>query len=260
MESIKPILIASAVRRSGTTLVQRLLCSAPNTLIYGESCAQELEFMLQFYQSKKLTLLPQKQWHDEMIQKVISGEVNDWIANLMPPVDDYLAALAKNYFGILGYYRAYAIQKNRPVWGLKMAEWSAQQLQQIEQFFPGVKLVFIHRKLEGCVRSAVRINLLQNEMELEQFCQKWQQTLQMVQSNFPKEKLLFVDYQELLDRPEEVISQLENFTGAKGIKLAVMEKKINTYSNDQRQTAGREGYLEPAELGDVAMEIIGKYK
>lgn len=259
MESLNPILLASPVRRSGTTLLQRLLCSAPNTLIYGETCAKELEFMLHFYQTKQLTLMPQKALQDDLIEQVLDGKVNDWIANLMPPTAEHLAAIAKSYFGILAYYRDFAAEQKRPVWGLKMAEWSSSQLQQIERFFPAVKVVYIQRNLADCARSVVRINLVQNETELEQFCQGWQHNIQQLRSNFPKEKLLWVDYQQLLEEPEKVISELEAFTGAKGIDRSVMEKKINTFSNDQRQAEGSEGYLEPAALGDSALAIIQKY-
>lgn len=38
------IIITLPTIRSGTTLPQRLLCSATNALIYGATCAQDLEF------------------------------------------------------------------------------------------------------------------------------------------------------------------------------------------------------------------------
>jgi len=215
--------------------------------------------MLHFYQTKQLNLMPQKVVQDELMEQVLEGKVNDWIANLMPPTADHLAAIAKSYFGILTYYRDFAHEKKRPIWGLKMAEWSTQQLRQIERFFPEIKVVYIQRNLADCARSVVRINLVRNENELEQFCQTWQHNIQQLQSDFPKEKLLFIDYQELLENPNKVIGELEDFTGAKGIDRSVLEKKINTFSHDQRQTEGAEGYLEPAVLGDSALAIIKKY-
>ena len=40
-----PVIIASLVPRAGTTLVQRLLCSAPDALIYGDTVGQQVEFL-----------------------------------------------------------------------------------------------------------------------------------------------------------------------------------------------------------------------
>ena len=52
ISDLDPLVITSPVIRSGTTLLQRLLCSSPSALIYGELCAQDLEFFLNLYTFK----------------------------------------------------------------------------------------------------------------------------------------------------------------------------------------------------------------
>lgn len=42
LTQLQPLLIASPVRRSGITLLQRLLCPAPNSFVFGEGCANGL--------------------------------------------------------------------------------------------------------------------------------------------------------------------------------------------------------------------------
>lgn len=48
-----PILVVSPALRAGTTLLQRLLCSAPNTLIQGDLVGQEMEFFAKYDTPKK---------------------------------------------------------------------------------------------------------------------------------------------------------------------------------------------------------------
>ena len=43
---LDPMIITAPTIRSGTTLVQRLLCSSTRGLIFGEPIAQDLEFFV----------------------------------------------------------------------------------------------------------------------------------------------------------------------------------------------------------------------
>lgn len=255
-----PLLLASAVRRSGTTLVQRLLCSAPNTLIYGESCAYEISFFLQVYQTKQFNFGPNKIQRDELLQKVLQGDVNDWITDLMPPVDDYIEGLKKNLFGIVDYLASYALKENRPVWGVKMAEWQSNQIIQIERSFPDTKLIYIDRDLEESARSAHQLGLIRNDQELQHFCHTYQQNTQTIKSSFPSDKVLFIDYQQLLHYPAPILQQLETFTGAKGIQEEVLQKKINTFKFDTRQDKNGEGYISAKALSEEQKMIIQQFK
>ena len=133
------------------------------------------------------------------------------------------------------------------------------QLVQVQGFFPETKLIYIHRDLASCVRSALGISLMQNETEVEQFCQTWQYNFQVVTQHFPKSHLLLIDYGDLIGDPERVIRQLEEFTGAKDIQASVLQKKVNTYRFDSRLESGSEAYLQPVALSPAYQQIVEKY-
>lgn len=259
MKQLHPILIASPVRRSGTTLLQRLLCSAPNALIYGENCANEIQIFTNIYLSKQLFFQTNKPVRDEMLQRVLDGDVNDWIADLMPEMDPYLDAVKASCFSIFHHYQEFAANKGRPIWGMKMAEWHPSSIQQIQQLLPESRFVYIHRKLEECVRSAKRVNMVQSLPEIQQFCQTYRQYLDYVDQQYPLPKLL-IDYAQLLANPEEVIAELEAFTGAQNIRPEVLKARINTFISDTQRDPSGKGYMPPVELTEEEKAIVDQFE
>lgn len=259
MPELHPILISSPVRRSGTTLLQRLLCSAPNTLIYGENCANEFQIFGNLYLSKQLFFQINNEARDRMLQRVLDGEVNDWIADLMPQIDGYKAALLKASFSLFEYYQQFAESNGRPIWGMKMAEWHPASLQQAQNMFPDSRFVYIHRNLQECLRSAKRVNMVRSLGEVQQFCQIYQQNLNFVKMQYQHPKLM-IDYARLLAEPKEVIAELEAFTGAKGIQTSVLDQRINTFKSDVQRDPSGNGYLEPIELTEEELQIVQRWE
>ncbi len=193
MSTFNPVFIASPIRRSGTTLLQRLFCSAPNTLIYGENCANENQFFSNIYSSKQLFFQHNSGARDNMLQKVLDGDANEWIADLMPEMGPYMEALKKSCFSLFDHYQQFAESKGRPIWGMKMAEWHPSSWQQLQGLFPDSRLVYIHRNLRDSVRSAKRVNMVQSLQEIQQFSQTYREYLDYIKLQYPHPKLI-VDY------------------------------------------------------------------
>ena len=257
MENLSPIFIASPVRRSGTTLVQRLLCSSDNAIIYGESAANELLNLFNMYQARILYFQASKKFRDEQLERVLAGEVNEWIPDLMPAMDGYLDALKKSYLSIFHHYREFATQQGKVKWGMKMAEWQVHQLQMALQTFPKSQLLYIYRPLEDCVRSAKRVNMIRSIPELQHFCQSWQQNLNFVREQLPAQQVLLIDYEKLVANPEMLLSEIEQFCGVQNIDRTVMQHRVNTFAS---QTPGGTGYLSPAELNEAEQKIIDQFR
>lgn len=226
MNSIDPILVASPTTRSGTTLLQRLFCSAPNTIIYGEFCANELFMAVQLYLLKKQQLSMGQGYRKEQLSQVLSGEVDHWIPDLMPDPQEWLKELEKSTFSQFEYMKNYALQHGRPVWGMKMAGWNPHSLYQIMGLFPGTRLIYLIREAEDCLRSAKAMDMV-GEENAPQFLQSWTYNYTTVRQLIPSERVLYVQYEELIQNPAVVIEKLESFSGAEGIDVEVMAHKIN---------------------------------
>lgn len=225
-----PIFIASPAQRCGTTLIQRLLCSTPNTLIFGETVANDIHLLASLYQNKELMLNgPHNAWREDQLNAVLAGQVNDWIPDLMPERAQYQAnfgALVSNY---AAFYQGYVESQGRQLWGCKMPGWPVLQLAYLMQLLPEAKLLYIERPLEECVESARTINLCLDEASTQQFRHFYTHNHNLSRQRLPADRTLYISYQELCEQPAEVLAELELFTGAKPIDPEVMQHKIANY-------------------------------
>jgi len=255
----QPICIASPVRRSGTTLIQRLLCSSPNALIYGESCANDFNLLLNLLTSKQLQFQHNKDWYNQQLQTVLEGNVNLWMPDLMPDIDGYLEAYKKMVHTHAEHFHSFAEQKGFSHWGMKMPEWNPSALVWIKQAMPATKIIYLHRNLEDCIRSAKAIDMIRGIQEVTQFCQIWKQYGDYARTHLNDELVLHMNYEDLIANPKGWIQTIENFTGVENINPTVLQAKVNTYDNDPKLKTTEDKYLKPAELTEEERSVIKSF-
>jgi hypothetical protein len=210
--------------------MQRLLSSSLNTLVFGESVANDVHIYASLYQNKQLMLGgPHNAWRDQQLAQVLEGEVNAWIPDLLPAREVYLANYRKTLEDYCDFLQQYVEGEGRSQWGCKMPGWPIPQLAYLLELVPGAKIVYIHRDLEDCVVSAPSINMCVDEASTQQFRQMYAFQQAEAERRLHREEVLWIDYQELVADPAKVIAQLADFTGAKGIDAGVMEHKIGNY-------------------------------
>ncbi len=253
---LAPICIASPVRRSGTTLLQRLLCSASNGLIYGESCANDLFMLSNLFLTKQSYFEASKDWRNGQLRSVLEGDVNDWIPDLMPDIDGYLDAYKTAVISLVAHYGNFARQQGRTVWGMKLPEWHPVNLAHLHKLLPASKVIFLKRNLIDCVKSAKKLEMVNSLEELQHFCQIWKQYVDLADKHLKGDWVLPIDYEMLVTSPDETLNIIESFTGAVGIDRSVMKVKINTFNNDEKLDKEAAAYLEPALLSDGEMDVI----
>jgi hypothetical protein len=263
--SLDPIIITSPTIRSGTTLLQRLLCSSRNALIYGEECGKDMELMMQLYAAKIATYSQSRQRSSVSLQKVLEGDVNDWILDLMPDMDGYMESLGRSYFSGLAYCRDYAIQVGRPVWGIKYPGWSPHFIKLIHQVMPKTRFVIMYRNITDCLRSAKARRSVVSEQEAQQFCRTWTYNLAFMLGMRTDPAVLLVEYAELVTAPEKTIEMIAGFTHIQDMRKEILSYKINNWVDVENQALNQSNYIEPVDLtkaeksmADEALSELGK--
>jgi hypothetical protein len=247
-----PLLVTSPVVRSGTTLLQRLLCSSPRALIYGETCGRDLELFLNLYASRALLYTHNRGQLGRSLQRVLAGDVNAWILDLMPEVDAYLRALCQSCLGWLGSCRDCAARTGRPIWGMKVAGWTPSVLGLIRHCLPQSRLLYIHRDILDCLRSAKARQLVRSPGDVQDFCRSWMENLSYVLNLGEGPALLIVKYADLVAEPVRVLERVAAFTGVGDMDLAVLGQRINT----QADAGGLGGYyVQPADLTEEERQL-----
>lgn len=146
----RPVFLFSAGWRSGSTLLQRLLCSSNEVVIWGEPLG---DAALVPRLAASLTVLSDDWPPDSYIEQNLDlGSFSDqWIANIAPPVaylrsahralfDEWLAKPAREIHGV-------------SQWGFKEVRLTIQHARYLKWLYPQARFVFIYRNLFDAYRS-----------------------------------------------------------------------------------------------------------
>jgi Sulfotransferase family len=253
ISKLAPIIISSPTTRSGTTLLQRLLCSSDNAIVYGEVCSSDLDLYLNFFVNRAMMYQFNRVKLDSSLAAFKQGEVNDWILDLMPNLDGYLSALGNACFAGIDYCRVAALEMNRPVWGFKYPGWTPAVLNALRQMMPGFKLLYIHRDLLDCVKSEKARGNLGSLEEFKNYCLTWMQNLEFVLGLKDHENVLLVNYADLISQPQATIQSISDFSGATNIQRSVLNVKVNTFKD---ANSSHTGYVAPAELNAEELNVV----
>jgi len=248
---LDPVIISAPTLRSGTTLFQRLLCSAPGCLIFGEGCVLDLEMLLSVYIAKSMTYSSNQQRFEGVRHRVVEDEDDGWIPDLMPDLDGYVEALGQGCFSGLDYCRTYAQTRERPKWGFKYPGLQPHILETMLSAMPAARLIYIYRDIVDCLRSAKAKQLVATDVGAELFCRSWAKNLTHARSIAGRPSVLLINYSEMLVEPELYIRGIEEFSGVDGIRRDILGKKINSSTD-----GNADEYLEPAVLTANEMRMI----
>ena len=136
--SAGPILVLASGQRCGSTLVQRLLSSHPEVLVWGENGGHLGDVLRE---SRALQLWD---WGVSRPARDVYEEEGhqSWMANLLPPPET-VADAARAYLDTL--FAAPAAARGRPRWGLKEVRFGLEDAEGIRELHPETRVVHLTR-------------------------------------------------------------------------------------------------------------------
>lgn len=244
---LAPLLVTSPSIRSGTTLLQRLLCSARNALVYGEEVGKDLETQLQIYTSRKLVYTHSRPRFADNLERFMQGDANHWLVDLMPDLDAYLAALRDGAFAGLSNCRQQALDAGRPLWGFKYPGWPPHLLRLLTAELPDTRVVWIHRRLADTARSAKAWHEL-SEAQVQGFCEQWLAHQQGLREWRDDPAVHVLSFESLVADPGREIGRLCAFLPFEGIDAGLLAHRINNQTHGDVSLHGHTHYIPPAPL------------
>jgi hypothetical protein len=141
-----PIVVLGAGHRCGSTLIQRLLSSHPDVMIWGEQEGQLDPLLKLGAHLRECSDGLGKRARD----KFADGGYQTFMANLLPgtgDVDDALRAFVRRLFA------EPARARGRQIWGFKEVRYARPEVEELHRLFPGLAVVFVTRNPRDILRS-----------------------------------------------------------------------------------------------------------
>lgn len=246
MRGPAPLLVTSPTLRSGSTLVQRLLCSAPDAIIYGEEIGKDLDLLLQILASRRMVYAHSRARLEQGLARVLAGDANDWLIDLMPDLGAYDGALRDATYAGLATCAAHAQAVGRPVWGFKYPGWLPVLARRMAEDLPGLRVVYVVRRLADTVRSARAWGLAKDAEALQAFCGQWlEHQRQMRGLRCP---VLRLEFEALVPGAAATLSSLQAFAGVGAMDPSVLDQRINNFAAPAGPGLPPPGYVAPAGL------------
>lgn len=153
---LSPIFITSCGWRSGSTLLQRLLNSSPEVMVFGE--AYDNAFLLPHLALTLSVFAATEAIDFDFLPMPCSPEFRalcatlqkGWTANITPPVS-YLKCAHLASFEVL--FGEVAKAAGRPRWGVKMVRATAVVAKYLRWLYPAAKIIFLYRDPYSAFRS-----------------------------------------------------------------------------------------------------------
>jgi len=260
-----PILVTSPTTRSGTTLLQRLITSSDNGICYGENTGRRLVELCEFAHRELLDLQANEERHKYEWENVLGGNVDYWMVGLELPGEFSKHALA----GAVQFFRQHYDEATKTIgkeiWGAKVPKLEFTQVVKMADLLSDLKCIYIYRNVFDVIKSQKSKNWITDKQTLIDVCREWVANTQVIsvlkKNEFQNQPAMLhiVQYEELIQNLDEHIGKIEAFSGLRGIRSEVADKKVNTWlptSSENFEPAV--SYEEPGELTDGEVGIINE--
>jgi hypothetical protein len=222
-----PLFIFSAGWRSGSTLLQRLICSSGEIVVWGEPLC-DAAIIPRMAQS--LSLLSNDWPPDSYLANNIQLESfsESWIANVTPPIESLWHAHRAFYEQWLGKPAKdiYGISQ----WGVKEVHLTIQHARYLKWVFPHARFIFIYRNLTDAYLSwrgntwASRWPGYYSWSPIA-YARHWKLLLDGYLDNHKEVNGYLIKYEELI-AGEVNLEKLSRYIGIKEIDSSVLNMRI----------------------------------
>jgi len=254
-DSEYPVFIFSAGWRSGSTLIQRLIISSEEMIIWGEPFGRagiipRLAITLTAFDFN----WPLNDFFDYNFDLLDLS--NKWIANLSPSVD----YLKKAHRELLRQWLAVPAKEKYGVsrWGLKEVRLTIDHARYLKWLFPNARFIFIYRNLFDAYRSWKGNpwgDIWPGYFTWSPivFARHWRLLLEGYLQGYKEVDGIMIKFEDLVSNKIN-LNEIVNHIGVEKLETSVLKKKIGAPDNfDKRR---RKKFLTPLER--MILKVIAK--
>jgi len=233
----EPIFLMSAGWRSGSTLLQRLIMSDSQVLLWGEPYDEcgIIQAMADTTKAFRPNWPPSDYFYDGTPTNELSSE---WIANLFPSLNE-LKKSHRSFFDTLFAEPAKKAGANR--WGIKEVRLGTEHCAYLRWLYPKARFIFLYRNplkaySSYCQYGRNWYNTFPDNTVFTPtvFGKHWKSLMEGFIKDATKFNALLISYEDLTSGHTS-IDELNNFLNIK-IDHAVLKKKVGGFEQHERKT------------------------
>lgn len=252
-QPLPPVFITAPTARNGVTLLQRLLNSSRQIIVYGEN-----QYLME--------ALPASVHNARGIHEQGGAEIRAtrdrflhettefWSSNLWPDTGAYFAQTVQAFQGFLDLYQRCSQEYGFSRWGIKHPL-AFPVFARLYALLPGVRYIYVYRDLRDVARSSKARRFVKSRADLDQLINTWCESVRAMQK-LRAENLLILRHEDLVQDPDTWIRRISEHTQITNIDPAVMTRKFNTFRGPAEIGCAENEYIAPAELTESETALI----
>lgn len=255
LDEESPIFVLSAGWGSGSTLVQRLIISSGEALIWGEP----LDLAVPVHRLAETVAPIRDGWPPEAhyVSDYRPTELSrGWIANMIPDISrfrcahkEFLSCWLNHEVGDFTYQR----------WGLKEVRLTIDHAKYLKWLYPNAKFVFVYRDLYSCYlscRNKPWTSVWPNyrATPIVAFAHHWRYLLSGFVERHQEVDGILVKYEDLCSG-EYPITALQEYLGLGSIDTDLLKKKVGGRSANRHPLIYPEKLILDGIAGDLRKQM-----
>jgi hypothetical protein len=253
----RPVVVTAPTARNGITLLQRLLNSTRQIIVYGENkhlCEQVPNAVFtaaEIHNSARADI-------ERARARFLTETTEFWSSTLWPDTGAYLQGAVEGFRRLVHVYQTCSEQYGFPRWGIKHPFSNLIQFDRFFSLLPGALFIYVYRNLFDVARSSKARQFAKTAEDLERLASNWREGVYAVRRVRHK-NLLVVRHEDLVADPQQWLARLEDFTGLRTIDRTVMDRKFNTFQGPAQFGYSPTEYIAPVRLTEAEAALLEKH-
>lgn len=247
-ERDRPIFVAAATARSGTTALHRLLNNHPDVMLHGED---PIMFDMAHICAGRVVRFAQgREQYETLRRNALQQGSDEWLDVFLPQPDVLMQTAFLMFYLTARPFRDDARQFGKVRWGMKKPNVSPHHIAALSVLLRNVRVIYMIRDLKDVLKSGKSFYVARGEYRPHDICSQWAARVSAWAKQQRTEQHFTLNYADLDERPNWVVEQLATFLELEQLDPTVLRSKVNT----QKPAGG--GYTAPQDLTDEEVELV----